>query len=140
LHIGANKPENRWPPEKFCTLAKRLTKLKASRIIIFWGPREWALAETFKKCFDPGNSMIPPSTLRRQAVHFALCDSVVCNDTGIMHLCASVGTPLVGIFGPTDPTIWKPVGKQFKAVRSTDHNTVNVKVEDVYNAVKQILK
>ena len=34
------------------------------------------------------------------------------NDSGITHLAAAVGTPVVAIFGPTDPTVWAPRGER----------------------------
>jgi heptosyltransferase-2 len=33
----------------------------------------------------------------------------VTNDSGLMHISAAVGTPTIGIFGPTDPTLWGPL-------------------------------
>ena len=56
-----------------------------------------------------------------------------------MHLCASVSTPLVGIFGPTDPKTWKPEGEQYIAVRSADRQTASVEVEKVFKALKSII-
>jgi len=39
------------------------------------------------------------------------------NDSGITHLAAAVGTPVVAIFGPTDPCIWAPRGDHVSVVR-----------------------
>ena len=38
------------------------------------------------------------------------------NDSGITHLAAAVGTPVVAIFGPTDPVVWAPRGKDISLV------------------------
>ena len=38
------------------------------------------------------------------------CDAAVCNDTGVMHLAAAVGTPVVALFGPTEPRWTGPRG------------------------------
>ncbi len=139
LHIGANKKENRWPVSKFAEVAEFLYKNYNIKPIVFWGPKEHDLSEEFINLVTVPVHMIPPSTLRRQAVHFSLCDTVVCNDTGIMHLCASAGTPLVAVFGPTDPALWKPPGDKFRAVRSADHKTENVLVKEVERELSEIL-
>jgi ADP-heptose:LPS heptosyltransferase len=46
--------------------------------------------------------------LLRVAALLDECDGLVCNDTGVMHIGAAVGTPLVALFGPTDPSIYLP--------------------------------
>jgi ADP-heptose:LPS heptosyltransferase len=139
MHIGANKSENRWLPQKFAELAAMIKNQFGAKIVIYWGPKEFELADAFKAASSLNVCMIPPTTLRRQAVHFSLCDAVICNDTGMMHLCASVSTPLVGIFGPTDPAFWKPVGDSFLAVRSGDHRTHSVEVRDVFLALQKLM-
>jgi heptosyltransferase-2 len=140
LHIGANKVENRYPIANFCKLGKLLQKKYNSHLIIFWGPKENDLAAEFKRLADFPAEMIEPTSLQRQAVHFSLCDLVICNDTGIMHLCASVGTPLVAIFGPTNPKYWKPIGDSFVAVQSDDKRTASVTVEVVLQKVEEFLQ
>jgi ADP-heptose:LPS heptosyltransferase len=36
-------------------------------------------------------------------------DLAVTNDSGLMHIAAAIGTPTIGIFGPTDPRLWGPL-------------------------------
>jgi ADP-heptose:LPS heptosyltransferase len=140
LHIGANKPENRWPVRNFVELAGRLKENGLEHLAIYWGPGENDLADAFFSQVGFEITRIPPSSLRNQIIHFSLCDVAVCNDTGVMHLCASVGTPLAAIFGPTDPRYWKPVGDRFTAIRSDDHRTKNVSIEEVFNTILKLLK
>ncbi len=140
LHIGANKIENRWPLEKFAELAVRLERKKDLRLAIFWGPREKRLAREFRALSPEGRiTFIPPTSLRNQAIHFSLCRAAVCNDTGVMHLCAAVGTPLVAAFGPTDPDHWKPLGDSFLALRAENGKTASIKVDAVLAGLEKLL-
>jgi hypothetical protein len=63
----------------------------------------------------------------------------ICNDTGVMHLAAAVSTPLVAIFGPTDPNEWKPFGKKFVALRGDKSRCDTVSVQQVLQAIQALL-
>ncbi len=138
IHIGGSKSGNRWPVDRFVRIAEMLHDLPAG-ILVFWGPGEKELSETFLGHVRFKPQLIPPSTLRRLAVHFSLCDLVISNDTGTMHLCAGVGTPLVAVFGPTDPEDWKPAGDLFMAIRSKDHKTQSVTAEEIFQAAVKLI-
>jgi len=140
IHIGANKVENRWPIKYFSRLAQTIHDKYNFKIALFWGPKEENLHKEFLKYISFHPIEIKPTTLRNQAIHFSLCDVVVCNDTGVMHLCAAVGTPLVAIFGPTDPKYWKPIGNKFIGIRGRENKTENVKVEQVIRSIKKLIQ
>jgi len=140
LHVGANKIENRWPIENFCRLADLLQEKHGFQVVAFWGPKEENLGKQFLQKVRSQPAWVEPSSLRRQAVHFSLCHAAVCNDTGIMHLCAAVGTPLVALFGPTDPRFWKPEGETFIAVRGRGNRTDGLDVKTVHKTVLSLLK
>jgi ADP-heptose:LPS heptosyltransferase len=140
LHVGANKPENRWPPEKFAELAGVIRRRLGANVLLLWGPRESDLADRFMRrvSFEPVR--LPPSSLMNLAAAFSLCDASVCNDTGIMHLCAAVGTPLVALFGPIDPEHWKPAGASTVAVRGPGGKTEAIQVQDVMRELEGLMK
>jgi ADP-heptose:LPS heptosyltransferase len=59
------------------------------------------------------------------------------NDSGITHLAAAAGAPVVAIFGPTDPAIWAPRGDRVRVVAGKpDHVTV----EEVLDAVDRLVQ
>jgi ADP-heptose:LPS heptosyltransferase len=39
------------------------------------------------------------------------------NDSGITHLAAAVGTPVLALFGPTDPAVWGPRGRNVRIAK-----------------------
>jgi len=139
MHVGAGKLMNRWPVSRFSKLAQLLHEEYGAEITLFWGPRENNLSRQFceEVRFQP--IKVEPTDLRELAALFAQCDVVVCNDTGVMHVCAAVGVPLVAIFGPTDPKEWKPIGDKFLAVRGKDQKTESVSVEQAFAALAFLL-
>ena len=60
----------------------------------------------------------PPATLDRIAALLDRCRAYLGNDSGITHLAALTGTPTVAVFGPTDPTVWRPLGQRTRVVRA----------------------
>ena len=53
------------------------------------------------------------------------------NDSGISHLAAAVGTPVIAVFGPTDPNVWGPRGEAVRIVRTEDSAESVVEVAHV---------
>jgi len=139
MHPGAGKIHNRWPVEKFAELANLLHRRFEVRMIVTWGPHENELGINFcrRLVFDP--IVVHGLSLRQLAAILAPTQVFICNDTGVMHLAAAVGTPLVAIFGPTDPHEWKPLGQKFIAVRGESSNCENVGVQQILPAVQTLL-
>jgi ADP-heptose:LPS heptosyltransferase len=135
MHVGAGKIRNRWPVRRFAELAQRLHDDHGAQIVLFWGANEGELSRQFCERIDFAPIKVEPAGLRELAACLAHCDMLVCNDTGVMHLCAAVGVPLVAIFGPTDPREWKPIGNDFVAVRGARGNVENLDVDEVFAAL-----
>jgi ADP-heptose:LPS heptosyltransferase len=58
------------------------------------------------------------------------------NDSGITHLAAAAGAPVVAIFGPTDPAVWAPRGDRVRVIAGT---LDEIPVERVLGAVRELL-
>jgi ADP-heptose:LPS heptosyltransferase len=56
--------------------------------------------------------------LRLLAAVLSKCGAYVGNDSGVTHLAAATGIPTLAIFGPTDPAVWAPLGRNVKVVSS----------------------
>ena len=55
------------------------------------------------------------------------------NDSGITHLAAALGTPVVAIFGPSDPNLWAPRGEHVRIVAGT---LEHIDIDQVWAAVQ----
>ncbi len=140
LHVGAGKAANRWPVAHFARLAQLLHDRLGAQIILFWGPDETTLADQFCRLITFVPVKVHPEGLRHMAACFTQCSLLVCNDTGVMHVCASVGVPLVAAFGPTPPDRWKPIGDSFVAVRTASCVVDDVDVDSVYRQITTLLQ
>lgn len=139
IQAGAAKAGNRWPMEHFAEAANQLAAEFNAQFVLTWGPKEAVLGEELTKRIKAQVLFGGLLDLRKTAALFSRSDVVLCNDTGIMHLAAAVGAPLVAVFGPTDPAEWKPIGEEFVAVRAEDHLTASVTPEMVVKAARNLL-
>jgi heptosyltransferase-1 len=103
LNPGAAWPNKRWPPDRFGRLASWLRDAHGLRSIALWGPGEEALARTVVATSGGAATMAPPTRLTDLVALARAARIVISGDTGPTHIAAAVGTPVVALFGPTDP-------------------------------------
>lgn len=139
IHIGAGKPDNRWPVKRFSELAKVITSRYAVQILLFWGPYEKHLSDLFHSYGEVEPINVGHSNLKMLASYFSRCNALVCNDTGIMHLAAATGVPVAALFGAANPEEWKPVGANILPVRAESRKVEDIKVEDVLKVLDVFL-
>lgn len=104
---GAVGPSKRWPLEHYASLARRLGDLGA-RVWIIGGPAEQELAQELRNA-GPHVHDLTGHDLRNAILALATVDVAVSNDSGLLHVAAALGTPSIGIFGPTSPWHWAPL-------------------------------
>ncbi len=104
INPGAAWPNKRWPPVYFAEVARALANRYDLRSIVLWGPGEEALAQNVVTASDGSCAVSPPTTIADLVSLTKAATIMISGDTGPMHIAAAVGTPLIGIFGPTDPT------------------------------------
>ncbi|MFZ5518544.1 MAG: glycosyltransferase family 9 protein [Candidatus Zhuqueibacterota bacterium] len=138
IHPGAGKIENRWQVEKFAEVAGYW--FQASYMpVLFWGPKEVELGQMLLSQVNFKPIVCDGLALRQFAAIVQQMEIFLCNDTGVMHVAAAVGTPLVAIFGPTEPSLWKPLGERFRVVRTSDRDCHSVTVDMVLDMMKTLL-
>ncbi len=116
LAPGTNWPSKCWPTPHFAKLADKLYDKNIIPVII-GGPNDQQLAQDIIT-----NTRIPPidltgkTSLKQLAYLIKKSQAFVGGDTGPMHLAVTVGTPIVTMFGPTDPKRNGPYGKNHKVL------------------------
>ena len=103
LNPGAAWPNKRWPPERFGAVAQFLRDVRNMRSLVLWGPGEAPLAHAVVEASNGAALLAPPTQLRDLLALSRDASLMVSGDTGPLHIAAAAGTPIVAIFGPTDP-------------------------------------
>ncbi len=116
IHPGSGSPGKCWPAENWT----ELIGLLPAPILLLEGPADAGVCDRVRARLS-----VPGSTV--QAAGLSLLESAalleqsslfVGNDSGISHLAAALGLPTVAVFGPTDPSVWAPLGSHVAVVRS----------------------
>lgn len=108
LHPGAADLFKRWPAQHFISLGKQLMQETGCQIVVTGTPAETSLVDEIVRGLE-GSIAVTHLPLRSFAALLKGCALLVTNDTGAMHLGASVGTPTVALFCPTDPLRCAPL-------------------------------
>jgi ADP-heptose:LPS heptosyltransferase len=103
----------RWPARNFVELIRRL-RARGWRTHVLSGPAEREVSREVASAAGADGLVELP--LREAARFISTCAGLVANDSGIAHLAAAVGTPVLAIFGPT-PTEFGPFGPRTAAFR-----------------------
>jgi heptosyltransferase-3 len=115
VHPFSGSPVKDWPLDRWDALASRVGA-------------EFAIGRDRQPLFED---------LYQLACWLASAKLYVGNDSGITHLAAAVGTPVVALFGPTDPGIWAPRGAQVVIIKKD--RLEEITVDDVTAAVERCL-
>jgi len=103
INPGAAWPNKRWPPVYFAEVARALSARHNLRSLVLWGPGEERLASDIVTASGGASAASSPTTVADLVSLAKAAALMISGDTGPMHIAAAVGTPLIGIFGPTDP-------------------------------------
>jgi heptosyltransferase-2 len=114
---GAVGPSKRWPTGYYAEAARRLVA-EGFAVWVLGGPGETALAAEIAAGSEHVRDLTG-ADLRNAILALAAADVAVSNDSGLLHVAAALGTPSIGIFGPTSPWHWAPLNP-LAAVIETD--------------------
>jgi heptosyltransferase-1 len=112
---GAGWGAKRWPPERYASVAEGLAE-RGLHVVVNAGPGEEPLAAAIAS----GRAVALTASLPQLIAltrRIALC---IGGDTGPLHLACALNRPVVGIYGPTDPSRNGPYGTRARVLRSPD--------------------
>ena len=108
-------PAKRWPGERFADLARRLTA-RGLTVLVCGAPAEAEACAAVARAAGV-ESLATRTDLLTQAGLCARAALAVCNDSGLAHLAAAVGTPTVALFGSTSSAWSAPLGSRVRIVQ-----------------------
>ena len=153
VNPGASWPSKLWPTRRFGKIARMLGQEHQIPTVITWaGEEERRMANEIAKRSGGHGILAPPTSLQQLLALLEAARFYLGSDTGPTHMAAAVGTPCIGLHGPTLPERSGPYGASHiclqayyhegssRARRTADNAAMRaIECETVWNAVESIL-
>lgn len=138
VNPGAGRPSKLWGVDRFAELARRIREELELDPLVIWGPGEQEAASEIAT--RSGARLGPPTSLRELTFVLSRTPILVSGDTGPLHLAAAMETPVVGLFGPTNPARNGPWGALGHVVESytTTRSMSTITVDAVLGRVREV--
>ncbi len=149
INPGAGWGAKRWPVDRYAAVAQGLLQ-RGFRVLVNGGPGEEPLLESISQQTNGAVTLLTGNLSQLIAVTRRAALAIA-GDTGPLHLACALGRPVVGIYGPTDPSRNGPFGTRFRVLRSPqsrrDHTRheapeaglLTITAEDVLKAADELL-
>lgn len=140
-----------WPAEQYGHLHRKLAERHGWRGIVTYGPGERALAEAVRMVAGEPAPFVLGTDVAQLKALLRRARFVVAADSGPLHLAAALGTPVVGLYGPTSPKRNGPYGQLEHVVRNASDEQatyqrgreysalmLSIRVEQVIAAIEKV--
>ncbi len=115
MHVGGDgfNGRKRWGPDRFAAVANHLISTFNAHVLIVGGKADVALSEDVAAQIPAGATVVAGITsLKETGALIEMSALFIGNDSCPLHISAAVGTPSVGIFGPSDYRHFQPIGRR----------------------------
>lgn len=142
-----------WPVERYGALQREISSLLGMQGIVSFGSGEENLASEVVAAAGQRAPVALAMDLPQLMAVLRRAKFVIAGDTGPLHLASALGTPVVALFGPTDPARNGPYGKPSIVVRKAQESEttykrgasyspamLRIEVSDVINAIERLLE
>jgi ADP-heptose:LPS heptosyltransferase len=116
IHPGSGSPGKNWSTKKFAKVGDWAGQY--GKLLLISGPARDHVEEVKKEMRSTRPVVAENLSLPHLAAVLKNCSAYLGNDSGITHLAAAVGIPVLALFGPTDPAVWGPRGIGVRVLRA----------------------
>lgn len=151
---GARSHTKQWARDGFLNVCKRLMEELRAQVILIGDQQDSQICSQIQA--QMGSSALNlccKTDLKQLSALLKRCNLLITNDSAPMHIAWAVGTPVVAIFGPTDPDRYRPTGPKDIVIRKdmqcspcrlalckfNNECMKAVSADEVFNAAKSIL-
>ena len=140
IHPGSGSEKKNWPIANWIELARRLLDRADVSLLVVGGEADGARIEALKRVLPQDRAEVVFNVLLPGlAERLAGCALFVGHDSGITHLAAAVGVPVIALWGETSEALWRPLGAEATILRSST-GLQHLEVGAVMRAVTAVIR
>jgi ADP-heptose:LPS heptosyltransferase len=120
VHASGGRAIKQWPVTRFAAVATELARAEGAVLLLTGTSADRPIVDEMRAALPADVDRLDLAgevDLPLLAATLERCRLLVTGDTGPMHLAAFVGTPIVAIFGPSDPLRYAPIAAPHRVVR-----------------------
>src|SRR5205085_758871 len=119
-HINSNNGQSkRWPIPHWATLIDRLIRQQGAYVVLTGAPGDMPQIEAvIQRMREHAINLAGKTSLTQLAALLQRADLLISGDSGPLHMGVACGTPIIGIYGPTNPSLGGPVSPDATVLRS----------------------
>jgi heptosyltransferase I len=142
-----------WPAKRYGEVCRAIESETGLRVVVIEGPGEKPIVEEVCRAAAPAHPVAMRTTIEELMGLLAHARCMIAADSGPLHLAAALGTPVVGLYGPTDPArngpftpgaviVHKAQPDEISYKRRSEYSPAmfRITVEDVLAATSSLLK
>jgi lipopolysaccharide heptosyltransferase II len=120
-HVSSNNGQSkRWPLPYWATLLDRLIREEGAQIVLTGAPADLPIIENItSRMHEHPINLAGKTSLTQLAALLKRANLLISGDSGPIHMATALGVPIIGIYGPTNPSLSGPVSPDATVLRST---------------------
>lgn len=135
VNISVTDPRNDWPDDRFVAVLRRLAARRSDVVMLVSGIA--SQNDRIDRIARASGAHPATQSLRELIARVATADLVLTPDTGVVHVAAAFGRPIVGLYR-VDTRMWAPYRVPSRAIHS-DSLVHSIPVERVTAALDELL-
>lgn len=143
IHISASEPARQWPIRAFAQLINTIATVHPPlEMLVLHGHGQEENWQTLVSKLNTAVTFVPPGDVDDLMASLMLCDLLICNDGGVLHLAAGLGIPIVGLFegNPMKTGCWYPWGVKYSLVSAPEGSSISaIEPRAVFDATTKMI-
>jgi heptosyltransferase-3 len=140
LHPGSGSDRKNWPEDRWAGLLQALINLTPFNLLMVGGEAEGERLQRLAAALPLARTRVAQSLpLAELARRLARCQGFIGHDSGISHLAAALGLPVLLLWGTTAEAVWRPPGQKVTVIRHAAGLEL-LSVEEVFGQLRCLWK